>query len=315
MENIINKFGINMISVMLSVILTKLANNQPLNEGEQFTLAALYGKVVDKDTEAKKPKSKDEWFEFDLMWATSLWGLAEQTIKDKSHKGRNYTTKAHLRDKAKAGYRKGAARMGWSHYDRWLKPERKKKDLEKDTQAQMDEYNQETSWAVDYALLEIQFPSVQKGIDKVFYLHSKDFALLDRWFNLIKEWEDDSLAALPSYKEVYETVISIYPEIGDDESRHVVDTMFRVWNGHISTQKKMMWEYCLDANKRYKEKIEYDLKQACQDLDKLTKDAQMDGLSESLIEQYTKEFNKLLKEIRHFQIVLADMQFYNCKYF
>lgn len=296
-------------------ILTKVALGEKLDEKETFVLQAQFGKMEDKDAPSTldKLEQMDKEMEELEKWWDSFPTEYDRLCRKVVMCNAKHTWKGHIRDKAKAGYHHGAARMGWGHYDRWLKPETISKDLKKDMLAQLNEVNN-----TSYNLEEIKdklgwiFNQDIYGMNMVFYHHAADFALLDGWNAKIRLWTEKMLENMPSEGDVYSYVEDAYPEMGMSEMKNLVEGFLGKWKLDILMEAGSMWRYCQKAHLSYRGEIQFNLILAYNKLSNLTRKVKQAKAGE--LGGFMDKFGVIMFEIVNLKHKLEEMGKANAKF-
>lgn len=256
----------SMLSIDMNTILTKTAMGLDLNEDEQFILQAHYGLWEDKDyTEPsyrdKDLPSEDEsiyWDDKDSYlegWA--MYANQQNEAKSlnkammvKAYKGRNHTTKAHLRDKAKAGYHNGAKKEGWGRYDLWLKSSAMKSDLSKDFKSQLEDIMQEPDASFYEGTLALmghfrkEYHAISKGTSSLYYRKDEDWKNLDEAMKEVDSWvefQEDIFCDISI--EAWSVLDNFFPEMGESWKKEVHKYFVELWYEAIDIESQHMTGY------------------------------------------------------------------------
>lgn len=224
-------------------VLTKVAMGHELNEDEMFILQAHYGLVEDKDQKKDKAMAVSDNHSIEAM-------LTKEMVSYLNKVGMKHTRKMVLKDKAKHGYHKGSARMGWGHYDRFLKPERLAKDISKDIKTQLDEAGIEDDIPLMegvntlYSVFAEEISGYNKGVKSLYYRCSEDWKDLNESMPIVQRWVNAKKDELNTILiQAWKELDSLYPEMGEGWKQEVHHFFKYCCEGYISSEAEHMTSY------------------------------------------------------------------------
>lgn len=323
---------------VIRTILNKVAQNIELTEDEQFILQAFYGKVEDKDYidpsyRDKDLPSEDEniyWDEADAYrdeWA--MYANYQNEAKSlnkvmmmKAYKGRNHTTKAHLRDKSKHGYHNGAKKhvIGCDGRHDWLEDMAREKKARAEKQVIKSQMMSLTDEAFTFNADEVKkelmmvFNMNINGMKMVYSYHNLcDFALLGWWNWKIRMWVKHVMKLTPSEGAVYQYMDTFYPEMSMSDKKFIVEDFLGSWKIDIIQEASAMWRYCKKSYKSHYEAVQHSLKLAYDELNYL--EQYIKTANAEKLTGLTGRFDVILSKIQARKMELEEMDQQNAKFF
>lgn len=316
--NLIAKMGLDEQTFMLMVANMSFedAINVLMEKGDIPTEEDYRTEDLPSKDEAVYNDEDDAYLE---SWATYANAIQESRVAHKmmvlkAKKGHNHTTKAHRKDKAKAGLHRGSKREGWGHYDRWLKPETLARDVKRDLKAQMEEVNK----AEDINLNEVKqdlhmvFNMDLNGMNKVYYHYAEEFAFLSEWNATVRSWMEKHLQDMPGEGDVYSYMEENYPTMSMSTMKNIVEGFVSEYRMAILMETGNMWRYCQNSYRDYRESMVLDLHEEYRRLEDLTKEVKM-GRSVDVADKEV-EFTIVLAGIKTIKEQLEEMDKENKKF-